>query len=129
MPSSVSTSERRTRSAIVTLLLEDGPISAASVGDKLGISAAGVRRHLDALMESGEARSVADSSRSPRGRGRPAKLFQLTAAGRSRLGHSYDDLAGAAMRQIREIGGDEAVATFARRRIASIVADVTPAVD
>ena len=30
--------------------------------------------------------------------GKLAQQFQLTAAGRARLGHSYDDLAGAAMR-------------------------------
>jgi len=46
----------------------------------------------------------------------------LTAVGRAKLGHSYDDLAAAAMRQLREIGGDEAVRTFARRRIDAILA-------
>lgn len=119
--------EGQTRSAIVTLLLEDGPVSASDIGVKLGLSAAGVRRHLDALIDAGEARSTITPGRLQKGRGRPAKLFQLTATGRSRLGHSYDDLAGAAMRQLREIGGDGAIETFARRRIQSIVADVVPA--
>ena len=49
----------------------------------------------------------------------------LTAAGRAKLGHTYDDLAVAAMRQLREIGGDDAVRTFARRRIDTILAGVT----
>ncbi|EFD77145.1 transcriptional regulatory protein [Mycobacterium tuberculosis T85] len=52
---------------------------------------------------------------------------RLTAAGRAKLDHSYDDLASAAMRQLREIGGEEAVRTFARRRIDAILADVAPA--
>ncbi|MGA8249300.1 MAG: transcriptional regulator, partial [Mycobacterium sp.] len=56
-----------------------------------------------------------------------AKRFRLTAAGRAKLGHAYDDLAAAAMRQLREIGGEEAVQTFARQRIDAILADVVPA--
>lgn len=119
--------EGRTRSAVVSLLLEEGPISATDVGSRLGISAAGVRRHLDALIDAGDARVASAARPGSRSPGRPAKMFSLTSRGRSRLGHSYDDLAGAAMRHLREIGGDEAVRTFARRRIQSIVADVEPA--
>jgi predicted ArsR family transcriptional regulator len=51
----------------------------------------------------------------------------LTAAGRAKLDHAYDDLAAAAMRQLREIGGEDAVQTFARQRIDAILADVAPA--
>ena len=54
-----ATSGRHTRGAIVQLLLEAGPITAGEIGDRLGISAAGVRRHLDALLEAGEAQSSA----------------------------------------------------------------------
>ncbi|MFY9917735.1 MAG: transcriptional regulator, partial [Mycobacterium sp.] len=45
------------------------------------------------------------------------------------LGHAYDDLAAAAMRQLREIGGDDAVRTFARRRIDTILSGVTEGSD
>ena len=116
--------DRHTRGAIVQLLLESGPITAGEIGDQLGISAAGVRRHLDALMDAGEAQSSAAAAWQHSGRGRPAKRYRLTAAGRAKLGHAYDDLAAAAMRQLREIGGDDAVRTFARRRIDSILAGV-----
>ncbi len=114
-----------TRQAIVQLLLEEGPITAGQIGDRLGISAAGVRRHLDALMDAGDAQSSAAAAWQHSGRGRPAKRYRLTAAGRAKLDHTYDDLAVAAMRQLREIGGDEAVRTFARRRIDTILAGVT----
>ncbi len=117
--------DRHTRGAIVQLLLEDGPITAGEVGERLGISAAGVRRHLDALLDAGEAQSSAAAAWQHSGRGRPAKRYRLTAAGRAKLGHTYDDLAVAAMRQLREIGGDDAVRTFARRRIDTILAGVT----
>mgnify|MGYP002652403602 CR=1 FL=1 len=109
------------------LLLEDGPITATAIGSKLGLSAAGVRRHLDALIEAGEARATMSARWQQKGRGRPAKQYQLTAAGRGRLGHSYDDIAAAAMRHLREIGGDAAIREFARRRVQAVVADVEPA--
>jgi predicted ArsR family transcriptional regulator len=117
--------DRHTRGEIVQLLLEDGPITASEIGERLGISAAGVRRHLDALMDAGDAQSSAAAAWQHSGRGRPAKRYRLTAAGRAKLGHTYDDLAVAAMRQLREIGGDDAVRTFARRRIDTILAGVT----
>ncbi|WP_242455954.1 metalloregulator ArsR/SmtB family transcription factor [Mycolicibacterium sp. P1-18] len=120
-----STSDGHTRRAIVQLLLE-GPTTAGDVGERLGISAAGVRRHLDALVDGGDAESVAAASWQHHGRGRPAKRYRLTAAGRAKLDHAYDDLAVAAMRQLREVGGDDAIRTFARRRIDTILAGVTP---
>ena len=98
-----------TRSAIIRLLLESGPITASSIGEQLGLSAAGVRRHLDALIDAGDAQANAAAAWQQEGRGRPAKRYRLTAAGRAKLEHTYDDLASAAMRQLREIGGDEAV--------------------
>ncbi|MEV5647417.1 metalloregulator ArsR/SmtB family transcription factor [Nocardia sp. NPDC052254] len=116
--------EGHTRAAVVRLLLEEGPITATAIGRRLGLSPAGVRRHLDALIESGEARAARSAPWQQQGRGRPAKQFQLTAIGRGRLGHAYDDLAGAAMRQLRELGGDKAIMEFARRRVGVIVAGI-----
>jgi len=127
-----SAHDGRTRRSVVGLLLEAGPITAAEIGRRLGISAAGVRRHLDALVDDGDAESGPAAAWQHAGRGRPAKRYRLTAAGRGKLEHTYDDLASAAMRQLREIGGEEAVRTFARRRIDAIldgVAPVTPGDD
>ena len=118
-----------TRSAIIRLLLESGSITASGIGEQLGLSAAGVRRHLAALIEAGDAQANAAAAWQQEGRGRPAKRYRLTAAGRAKLEHTYDDLASAAMRQLREIGGDEAVRTFARRRIDTILAGVEAAGD
>lgn len=114
----------QTRREIVKLLLESGAITAVEIGRRLGISAAGVRRHLDALVDDGDAEANPAAAWQQVGRGRPAKRYRLTPAGRAKLEHSYDDLASAAMRQLREIGGDEAVRTFARRRIDTILAGV-----
>jgi predicted ArsR family transcriptional regulator len=116
-----------TRRAIIRLLVESGPVTASRISERLGLSAAGVRRHLDALIDAGDAQANAAAAWQQEGRGRPAKRYQLTAAGRAKLEHTYDDLASAAMRQLREIGGDDAVRTFARRRIDTILSGVQPA--
>jgi predicted ArsR family transcriptional regulator len=58
-----------------------------------------------------------------RGRGRPAKVFAITEAGRDRFDQQYDDLAVQALRYLAETGGDEAVMEFARRRVAFIERD------
>ena len=124
-----ATQDGHTRKTIIRLLLESGSITASAIGDQLGLSAAGVRRHLDALIEAGDAEAHAAAAWQQEGRGRPAKRYRLTAAGRAKLDHAYDDLASAAMRQLREIGGEEAVRTFARRRIDTILAGVAKAED
>ena len=118
--------EGHTRAAIVQLLLEEGPITATAIGNRLGLAPAGVRRHLDALIDSGQARAGRSAPWQQKGRGRPAKQYQLTAAGRGQLGHAYDDLAGAAIRQLGEIGGPQAITDFARRRARTIVAGIEP---
>jgi len=125
VPGGTSGQDGRTRRAIVRLLLESGSITAAEIGQRLGISAAGVRRHLDALVDGGDAEANPAAAWQQTGRGRPAKRYRLTPAGRAKLEHTYDDLASAAMRQLREIGGDEAVQAFARRRIDTILAGVS----
>lgn len=107
-----------TRAAVARVLLEQGPVPAAVVAAELELTEAAVRRHLDALLADGEAevRAPARSSR-PRGRGRPAKEYLLTDAGRVRFGHGYDDLATSALRFLAETAGEEAVNAFARRRV------------
>ena len=108
-------SERGTRARIARLILENGPVTAAALSTRLGLTPAAVRRHLDNLLAGGlievrTARRVAS-----RGRGRPAKLFAITDAGRSAFEHAYDDLATGALRFLAEAAGPEAVAEFARR--------------
>ncbi len=115
--------EQQTRAGVVKLLLERGPVTATEVADRLGVSPAGIRRHLDALVAAGEASSVAAPARVARGRGRPARRYLLTAAGRSRFGSSSQglaDLGADALRQLRSLGGDGAIHEFARRRMVAI---------
>lgn len=119
----------QTRDAVIKLLVEDGPLKASDIAERLGISAAGVRRHLDALTAAGdvEPSNAEYGVAAHRGRGRPAKWFQLTPAGRGKLRHAYDDLAGAALRALRDVGGEAAVEKFARDRVERMTAQVQPA--
>ncbi|GAA5173785.1 transcriptional regulator [Pseudonocardia eucalypti] len=116
-----SAGEGGTRIEVARLLLEHGPVTAAEVAAELKLSAPAVRRHLDALIAHGEATTRDAPRRGRRGRGRPAKLFLLTEAGRVRFGHGYDDLAVAALRYLAETVGPAAVRTFAERRAADLV--------
>lgn len=111
----------RTRESVARTLLEHGPVSVADVAESLGLSPAAVRRHLDVLLTDGEATSRSAPRRGRRGRGRPARLFLLTAAGRARFGHAYDDLAVAALRFLAERGGEQAVRAFAEQRVTDLV--------
>ncbi|WP_288750107.1 metalloregulator ArsR/SmtB family transcription factor [uncultured Corynebacterium sp.] len=120
-----------TRSQVMSILLKQGPVAAAEIGTELGLSPAGVRRHLDKLVEEGMAetcqpRAVAGDQAS---RGRPAKHFQLTVKGREEFGTSYDTIALEAVDVIESIGGEEAVREFARRRAERIFADVQTGAD
>lgn len=113
--------DRRTRESVARMLLEHGPVTAAQVADSLGLSAAAVRRHLDALLADGQASYRSAPRRGPRGRGRPAKAFLLTDAGRARFEHTYDDLAVDALRFLAERDGEQAVRSFAERRVTNLV--------
>lgn len=122
------TVEGDTRRQIMLMLLKLAPVTASDLADRLDMSAAGVRRHLDILVSEGLGESVDRRQRSAApGRGRPAKAFRLTDRGRSHFGHSYDQLAADALDTLRELGGEEAVRKLARRRIERIVDGVNPA--
>jgi predicted ArsR family transcriptional regulator len=108
--------------------MQDGPIAAATIAERLGLSPAAVRRHLDVLLADGEATTRDQPRRGPRGRGRPAKLFLLTEPGRARFGHTYDDLAVAALRFMSERDGAEAVRAFAEQRVNALVGRHRPAI-
>lgn len=103
------------------ILLEQGPSTAAALSDRLGLTPAAIRRHLDALVAAGSlVTRDARVGRGPRGRGRPAKVFALSDAGHATMGTGYDALAITALRYLDETGGAGAVASFARFRVADL---------
>jgi predicted ArsR family transcriptional regulator len=119
----------RTRDAVARLILERGPQSAAALAERLGLSTAAIRRHLDALVADGLLAEGLARPSAHRGRGRPARVYALTDAGRAAFPHAYDDLATTALRYLHESGGDSAVVAFAEHRAQSLAEQLAPAID
>ena len=119
-PEAVPEDRVGTRNRVARLILANGASTAADLAVRLGLTPAGVRRHLDALVAEGLVEAREQRVYGHRGRGRPAKVFALTGAGRAVFHHTYDDMAIDAMRFIAESGGDRAVDEFARRRFAGL---------
>ena len=118
----LSGAERGTRARIARLIMENGPATATGLSARLGLTPAAVRRHLDNLLADGMIESRTARTYGTRGRGRPARLFAITDAGRSAFEHAYDDLATSALRFLAERAGPDAVAEFARRQIGDLEA-------
>ena len=115
-PALKSNDDPRTRDAVARSILENGPSTAAALSERLGLTSAGIRRHLDILVADSilEAREPRISS--TRGRGRPSKVFVMTDSGREKFEHSYDDLAVAALKFMSAQSGEHLVTAFAQSR-------------
>ncbi|SCE44856.1 Predicted transcriptional regulator, ArsR family [Streptomyces sp. DvalAA-14] len=129
-----TTGERRTRTRVARSILDHGPSTTADLAERLGLTQAAVRRHLDALVADDVVQAREQRVYGSRGRGRPAKVFALTDCGRDAFDQGYDQLAADAMRWIAEAagGGEDgkaAVFAFARARVAAQADRYRTAVD
>ncbi|MFF0436667.1 helix-turn-helix transcriptional regulator [Streptomyces sp. NPDC004327] len=114
----LATGERSTRNRVARSILDHGPSTVADLAQRLGLTQAAVRRHLDSLVGDNVVEAREKRVYGTRTRGRPAKVFSLTDCGRDAFDQSYDKLAVEALRWIeRNAGGEAAVAAFARDRI------------
>jgi len=105
-----------TRDAVARSILENGPSTAVVLGERLGLTPAGIRRHLDLLIGDGILEARDPHQVLLRGRGRPSKVFVMTDSGRQKFEHSYDDLAVAALKFISAQSGEHMVSAFAQSR-------------
>ncbi len=108
-------SDASTRNRVARSILQHGPSTAAELAQRLGLTAAAVRRHLAVLLEMGYLEARERRIYGHRGRGRPAKVFVLTDAARAEFYQAYDRLAIDALANLREVAGNEAVRAFADR--------------
>jgi predicted ArsR family transcriptional regulator len=117
VPQNVET-DASTRHRVASSILEHGPSTAAELAERLGLTPAAIRRHLDVLLASGHLEARERRVYGARGRGRPAKVFVLTDAGRSVFYTAYDDLAIEALEFLAASAGPETVTLFAESRMA-----------
>ncbi len=123
-----------TRQRVLAAVAAEGPVTAAALAGRVGLTPAAVRRHLDVLVDAGLLRG-GEPVRTG-GRGRPATAFGATDAGRAAVTGSLrgaaqegSDLAVAALRQLAALGGRGAVEVVARERAAALVARCSGAVE
>lgn len=118
-----------TQDRVLRLVVEHGPISAAELARLLELTPAGVRRHIAALER--DERIVVHEPTGPeqRRRGRPARYYVATDAGRSGLSQAYSDLATDALAYLESVAGPGAVERFAHDRVRQLEDRYTPIVD
>jgi len=121
--------ESRTRDRVARTVLEHGPVTAAEVACRLGVTPAAVRRHLDALEAKGLVQAHEPRPTASRGRGRPARAYVLTDAGHASMTTGYDDLAASAMAFLAEQIGPQAVEAFAAQRVGELERRYAPMVE
>ena len=116
----VEATDASTRARVANSVLEHGPSTAAALAERLGLTPAGIRRHLDALLATGQVEAREQRVYGSRGRGRPARVFALTDSGRAGFYTAYDDMANATLGYLAETAGPDAVTRFAEQRIAAV---------
>ncbi len=109
-----------TRQRVAQSILEHGPSTAAELAGRLGLTSAAIRRHLDGLTDRGQVVARDQRVYGARGRGRPAKVFALTDAGRGDFYQAYDQLAVAALQALASNAGEQAVTELARSRMSGV---------
>lgn len=114
-------SDASTRQRILDLLLANGTMTAAEIAAALDLTTTGIRRHLAVLTENGQI--SAHDQQGARGRGRPAKSYALTAAGRAGFGQAYDELALNAMAELIAAAGPDAIDRLTEKRLAEVCDD------
>mgnify|MGYP006271083341 CR=1 FL=1 len=103
------------------VLLTVGPSTAADLAENLGVTGAAIRKTLDQLEAQGLVQGDELAPFGPaaiagaRGRGRPARVFSLTPAGKSQFGAHEDTVALSALKFMAAKGGKQLVHEFAEQ--------------
>src|SRR5690349_5848862 len=94
---SLENSVRPAADRFLVLLKTRGPQTAADLGAAAGVTAEGARQQLARLAADGLVAATAE----PRGVGRPAQMWALTAAGNARFPDAHADVTAHLIRSIR----------------------------
>lgn len=117
-----------TREQVLDLVVEKGPVTASVIAKILGLTTAAVRRHITILLESDEIIEHEPGLVGKRGRGRPARHYVATEHAHTRLPDGYSELALKALGYLGQVGGDDAVDSFAAARSREIERRYAPIV-
>jgi predicted ArsR family transcriptional regulator len=101
-----------TRRRILTLLKENGQLTADELAENLGISSVAVRRHLTKL----EGDNLVTYDEVQRGMGRPSFVYTLGEASSSFFPRRYEELATIVLETIQDLYGIEAVDAIFKMR-------------
>lgn len=112
--------ETTTRERVLNLIVERGPVSAATMAHELELTSAAVRRHLAHLEEHGQIVEHEPAGALTRRRGRPARHYVATDAGRAEMTDAYSDLATHALDFLVQVAGEEALDRFATARVGEL---------
>lgn len=102
------------RSAVLSLLQREGPISTDSLATKLELTGMAVRLHLGALQMGGLAAFETEA----RPRGRPVQMWRATAKAAARFADSHSALAVDLIAQMKNAFGDDGMDRILKLRTA-----------
>ncbi|MBP2302990.1 helix-turn-helix transcriptional regulator [Azospirillum picis] len=110
-----SWSPRPVADRLLTLLKTRGPQTTTDLGRALGTTPENARQQLGKLATEG----LAEASSQPRGVGRPAQIWQLTAAGHARFPDTHAELTVQMLHAVRERLGQQALDVLIESREAA----------
>ncbi len=97
---------------ILELLKTRGPLSAAELGESLGITSMGARRHLQALAD----QELVYWQESIAGRGRPKRSWYLTARAMQRFPDRHAELSLQLIESVTELFGEQGLEKLINQR-------------
>ena len=109
---SPGTEQSPTRQKIILALKQQGPMTAAEMGDRLGMSSMGARRHLDALAREEWIRFEVVRQ----GQGRPSHRYQLAPRADELFPKKYAELTNELLGYLAAEQGDAVVSELFNRR-------------
>ena len=119
--------DETTRERVLGLIVSSGPVTAAEIAERFGVTSAGIRRHLLHLDEAGHIAEHEVPGHRDRGRGRPARAYVATAEGQRAIGGAYANVAVDALAFLRANGGLDAFIASEAQRLEDAMADAIPA--
>ncbi len=107
-----SVQQPSTKDDILTYLLKRGEATAHDLAKHFEVSAQAIRRHLKDL----ETEELIEHRVVQEGMGRPNHLYQVSAKGRDRFPHKYDEFALSLLNTLSETVGKDQVGTLLRKQ-------------